>query len=234
VTRPAGDTPGARPGRLRQLLVAGAVVLVVLLGLGGWALAAGGNDQDDRAAATTSAAPSAGDPAATSTAAGNTARNMPSPADATSTDAAPDAAAITTEVAADELPPSLPEVALDAPVDYGDGVSARITGIDTVQGEAKGPGEVAGPALAVTVALTNGGTAPVSLYAVTVNLTYGAEFVPATLLAESSPLSGALQPAGTVTGTYVFTVPEDQRDDVAVTVGHDPASPIATFRGAVR
>ena len=130
--------------------------------------------------------------------------------------------------------PTAPPVGLDDPAEVG-AVTARLARIEAIQGEADGPGEVAGPALRVSVDLTNSGAEAVDLTGVVVNLFHGPEALPAEMLSGSGAawLSGSLAPGATVTGVYVFPVPLDDRDPVQVTVFLTVDEPTVLFEGTL-
>ena len=69
----------------------------------------------------------------------------------------------------------MPPVALDEPAFFGNGVVARVTSLEAVQGEARGPGEIAGPALRVVVEIRNTSERAVSLARSVVIVSYGRE-----------------------------------------------------------
>ncbi|MFQ1003612.1 hypothetical protein [Modestobacter sp. SSW1-42] len=178
--------------------------------------------------------PAAQTPAADAPAAGTAAEGTPaagSPAAGGESQPAP--AATAASLGPDGLPVALPPVALDQEAGTGDGVTVRLDRIEAVQGTGTGPGNIGGPALRLTVALTNGSSAPLSLDGVQVTMTSGADQAPASPLNDPSAneLDGVLAPGGSVTGTYVFRVPQDQRDVVSVTVGHTAAAPLLVFTG---
>jgi hypothetical protein len=127
-------------------------------------------------------------------------------------------------------------VGLDATAAAGDGVTARLAAIDAVEGKAGGPGQVAGPALRVTVRIKNGSTADVSLDGVAVNLSYGSDKTPGSPIEDTSnaPFSGTLPAGDEAEGVYVFSVPKDSRDVVTVEVGYQPGAPLMIFSGPVR
>ena len=133
-----------------------------------------------------------------------------------------------------QLPPSLPPVAFDQEAVGGDGVTARVVSLEGVRGTAEGAGNIAGPALRVTVRLTNGAAAPVDLGLVSVTMSHGADATPASPLDDPSraPFGGTLQPGGTAEGVYFFSVPEGDRDVVTLTVGYRAGAPFLVFRGA--
>lgn len=133
-----------------------------------------------------------------------------------------------------QLPPSLPAVAFDQEAAGEDGVTARVVSLDAVRGTAEGPGNIAGPALRVTVRLANGAAEPVDLGLVSVTMSSGAEATPASPLDDPSraPFSGMLEPGGTAEGVYFFSVPEGDRDIITLTVGHRAGAPFLVFSGA--
>jgi hypothetical protein len=137
-------------------------------------------------------------------------------------------------VAADERPPNLPAVALDAPAATGDGVTGSLVSITAIDGTGVGRGNVAGPALRVTVRLTNGTAEAVPLDGVAVELTHGADDVPASPLNDPSrsPFGGTLEPGATAEAVYVFGIPADDRQDVSVAVGYRAGAPFMVFSGA--
>ncbi|MDP5185274.1 hypothetical protein QOZ88_21790 [Blastococcus sp. BMG 814] len=132
-------------------------------------------------------------------------------------------------------PPSLEAVGLEDAVDAGQGFVAELSSISAIQASATGPGNIAGPALAVTVRITNGTGMSVRLADVEVALTYTAEEVAASPVDDdtASPLQGSLASGGSAEGTYVFSVPADQRQVVTVTVGLVAGAPLLVFSGAV-
>lgn len=195
-----------------SLLAVGVVALIALIALG--VLPGDRGGPTDAAAGTTTAAPS------------------PVPVTATPPPISPSPTRPTAVATA--LPPSQEPVALDAPAQVGD-VTVSLTGIEAIQGTASGPGDVAGPALRVTVRLGNGTADPLDLLSVSVGMTYGAAATPASPLGDPSAggFAGALTPGGSATGVYVFRVPADARDAVTVSVGYQPGAPYAVFAGAV-
>jgi hypothetical protein len=137
-------------------------------------------------------------------------------------------------VVADELPPSLAPVPLDATAeDPDDGVSATLEEVEAVDGTGVGPGNVAGPALRITVRVANGSSEPVDLDAVVVAASSGADRVPAPPLGDPSaaPFTGSLAPGDTALGVYVFSLAADARDLVTVSVGHRADAPFLVFSG---
>ena len=125
-------------------------------------------------------------------------------------------------------------VELDQPSDAGGGVTARITAVKEIRATARQPGEVAGPAVAVTLQVRNGSRRALDLTRVVVTLA-DADQAPGGEMtaAPAKPLTGRLAPGRTAVGTYVFTVPERRRAPVTVTVTLDPGLPVLVFTGDV-
>jgi len=148
---------------------------------------------------------------------------------------APDAPVVVdADLAAPYEPTTTDPVALDATATFSDGVTARLVSLEAVQGEAQGPGEVAGPAVRVTVELTNGTAGAVGLGAAVVNAYAGADALPSEPLSgpRAQPFGGVLAPGASVSASYVFRVPEGLRDRLQVTVSHDPRVADVLFEGA--
>ena len=137
--------------------------------------------------------------------------------------------------AADQGPAELPAVALAATGTVGNGITAALPSIEAIQATATGPGNVAGPALRVTVSVTNGTDQPIGLDGVAVNLFLGADRTPASPVDDPSarPFTGRLAAGLTATGVYVYTVPVDARDAVNVEVGYQAGAPLLEFTGPV-
>ena len=135
----------------------------------------------------------------------------------------------------DQPPAALPQVPLDGSAAVGNGIVATLPKIEAIQGTASGPGNIAGPALRVTVRIQNGTAAAVSLDGVAVNMYYGADKTPASPLDDKSrlPFSGMLDAGKSADGVYVFTVPADQRDAITVEVGYQAGAPLLLFTGPV-
>ena len=214
------DTP--RPPRRRQALIAVLVVLAVALVT--VALIRGGPADDGSGSAT--APPST---PATTSAAPSAAPTSVALAPAADT---PEPTGPTTD--ADEAPASLSPVALDQPAAVGNGVTAEVVSMEAIDATAVGPGNVDGPALRVTVQVTNGTASPVSLDGVSVDLASGPELVPASPVNDSSaaPFSGTVPAGGTAEGVYVFSISTTDRADVTLSVGYQAGAPFLVFTGA--
>jgi hypothetical protein len=97
---------------------------------------------------------------------------------------------------------------------------------------ARGPGEVGGSAIAVTVSVRNTSSKAFDLGGLVVNAAYGSAATPAppTDADPASPLTGRLPPAGRASGTYVFTAPASALSRLRVEVSSDAAARILVFR----
>jgi hypothetical protein len=215
-------TMTARLSRRQWLLAALGVVVVVAVVLAITLSGSDGTSSSKDAAGSTSATGSSG------TATGTSAGGAAGTASATATPSG---------VADPNKPPAaLPAVGLDATAAAGTGVTARLTAIDSVQSKAGAPGQVAGPALRVTVRIKNGTNADFSLDGVAVNLSYGKDNTPGSPAEDSSssPFTGTLPAGDEAEGVYVFSVPKDSRDVVTVEVGYQPGAPLMIFSGPVK
>ncbi len=128
---------------------------------------------------------------------------------------------------------TVPPVGIDQVADPGTGVSFRLAQLEAVTGEATGPGEIAGPAVRVTVVATNGSPSPVLLEGVVVDLTYGPDNSSAAPLSGPGVLrfTGEVEPGASVTGVYVFDVPVDQRGAISVLVSYLASVSPVVFQG---
>ena len=135
----------------------------------------------------------------------------------------------------DELPPSLPQVGLTETAAVGDGVTVAVTSVERFEATGTGPGNVSGPALRITLRLTNGTAADVSLDAVTVNAAHGADVTPAPDVNDVSraPFAGSVAPGASAEGTYTFSVPAGPLDPAVVEVGYRPGAPLVLLVGPV-
>jgi hypothetical protein len=202
------------PDRRRRIVAVVAAVLVVVLVVLVVALrdSSGSADEAGSSSSTTSAA---------------TDTSMPAPLPTPTPTGPP--------VVVDEPPPALPEVPLDAAAAVGNGIVATLPRIEAIEGTAVGPGNIAGPALRVTVRIENGTAERVSLEGVAVNMSYGPDRTPASPLDDPSrrPFGGLLAAGNSADGIYVFSVPADARDSVHIEVGYQAGAPLLLFTGPV-
>lgn len=117
----------------------------------------------------------------------------------------------------------------------GDGVAVALTDLEPVEAEATLPGEIGGPAVRVTVAVTAGGV-DLELGNAVVNLYHGADRAPAAPYAgspDTHPLPARVEAGEVATGVYLFPVPAKDRDVVLVEADVDPTLRVALFEGSV-
>ncbi|HQZ36372.1 MAG TPA: hypothetical protein PK020_18240 [Ilumatobacteraceae bacterium] len=114
------------------------------------------------------------------------------------------------------------------------GVSVRLVSIESVEGEAVLPGEVAGPALRVTVEASNSTGERVETPAVVVNLYYGPERVAGNPFIQpgGKPFPPSIPAGGKSQGVFIFDVPKSQRDDLIIEVDLLFESAVVLFEGA--
>lgn len=223
----SGDQMGQpTTGRLRTFFSDGparwytlAAVLIAAAVIVAFALPRGPNDPD--AAASASSSP-------TSSAAGSPSAS-PSESPAPSTTASPSPPSN----AGPDGPVVREPVPIDEPAEVFDGVSAAVSSLEAVDGEARGPGDVAGPSVRVTVAVTNDTATSIDLSTAVVNVTYGDDDSPASSLpgpgVEAFP--GSVAAGATAVATLVFSVPIDQRAGITVTFDYSVDVPIVAFTG---
>jgi hypothetical protein len=222
-TGTGSSTDEAAPSRRRRLVVAIAAVVVLAVVALVLVLTIGddGDDGDDGDAGGTAGGASPTSAPATA----------PDPESVAPLPPTPTPTGPTEDV--DEPPPALPEVPLDAPAAVGNGIVATIASVEAIEGTAVGPGNIAGPALRITVRIENGTAEAVSLDGVAVNLTYGPDRTPASPLDDpsGSPFGGMVDPGAAGEGVYVFSVPAEARDSVTLEVGYQAGAPLLLFTG---
>lgn len=126
-----------------------------------------------------------------------------------------------------------PPVDLSKTASDATGLKLSLTKVQRIQAQAQGPGEISGPALAVTVKVQNGSSRAVPLNNFLVSLS-DARSDPGTPMTASpaSPLNGSLPPGQSSTGTYVFSVKTAARTRVSISVTYEADSPVIVFTGS--
>ena len=129
--------------------------------------------------------------------------------------------------------PVAPPVPLAATKVVKSGVSATITELVAVEGEATGIGEIAGPAIRFKVTVVNDTGAEISLDPAVINVSYGADDAPASTLSGPGtvPFPATVAPGTSASGVFVYGVPTDARNVVKIYLNLDAATPIAAFEG---
>ncbi len=131
--------------------------------------------------------------------------------------------------------PALQPVPLQDTVSYENGVTLSIDSVASFDAVGQGVGEVSGPALRVTITITNGTAEELNLDTVAVNLATGPDLTPAPPVSDpsSTPFTGTVASGGSAVGMYSFTVPTDSRDSITVTVNYTSGAVAAIFTGSV-
>ena len=129
---------------------------------------------------------------------------------------------------------TLPASPLTGSVIVDSSVSIRLDGVTAITAKAQLPGEVSGPAIAVTVRVLNTSAQPVSVTNAVVNATDSAGVPGVQMSASPAAAFPASVAAGQqATGVYVFTLDTTHRDPVSITVSYRPGAPVALFTGNV-
>ena len=117
--------------------------------------------------------------------------------------------------------------------DVDDGVAVRVSRIQAVEGEARGPGEVAGPALRVSIEVNNTSGEELAMDLALTNLYYGKDRTPASTLSGpgASPLPATLAPGKQASGRYVFGVPARGRNPLVIEFSLRADRPTILFEG---
>lgn len=113
------------------------------------------------------------------------------------------------------------------------GLTANVVSVESYTATATRPGEVSGPAVKVTLRLTNGTGGAFPLSTATVNAYYGSGATPAAPVAgdtAAKPFTGSLQPGASATAVYVFTVPADEDGAVTVTLSDQAGARLVVFQ----
>ena len=128
-----------------------------------------------------------------------------------------------------------PPVALGRRAQVSATVALEIASVRAVQAQARLPGEISGPGVAVTVAVVNHSSRAVNVADTVVTLTDSSQ-APGGSVSDlrARPRAGRLAAGRTGRGTYLFTVPTSRRSPVTVTVTLTGQSPVVQFVGAVR
>jgi hypothetical protein len=123
---------------------------------------------------------------------------------------------------------------LDEAAEVIPGVTFSIAGLESVEGEAEGRGQVAGPAIRFRIDVDNTTSEAVQLGTTVVNVFMGSAQRPAQELSGpgAEPFPAEVAPGGAASGVFVFSVPLEERDQVAISVDFAVGVPVAVFEGA--
>lgn len=141
----------------------------------------------------------------------------------------------TTPTGQPTAPTDKPPVAIEDRAAITPGLIAEISSVEAVDGTARGPGEVAGPSLRVTVTFSNSTATDAPLNTAVVSAYFGADRTPAPELRGpgGSPLPAMVATGDTATGVYIFTVPEAERRNVTIMVDYSVDVDPLVFQGDI-
>lgn len=130
--------------------------------------------------------------------------------------------------------PPLPVVdgKLDETITLSTGFTVALESITAVSVEAETPGDVAGPAVAVVVILTNESNEAQNMDSavVTLEAADGALGIP-TIAGGPSPFHGDLAAQASAEGRYLFMLDPNMDRDVTISVNYAAGEPVAVFIG---
>lgn len=121
---------------------------------------------------------------------------------------------------------------IDEPVGFETGISVELASVKAASVTAETPGEVSGPAVVVSIRVTNDSTDSVNLDSAVVTLSadkggYGV----GTTAGSPKPLSGNLKPGASADGKYVFMLDPAKGRSVSISVNYGAGEPVAVFTG---
>ncbi|MEN0128931.1 MAG: hypothetical protein AAGC49_05775 [Brevundimonas sp.] len=127
---------------------------------------------------------------------------------------------------------------VEVPIDDGavpaKDVTAFVSRIESVTGEAALPGEVGGPSLRVTVVVQNDTGKTLDTSTAVINLYYGKDRTPAVSLLEPGAVAfpAEVRDGRAAEAKAVFNVPVDQRDDIGIELDLGVGHTVVLFTGA--
>lgn len=121
-----------------------------------------------------------------------------------------------------QVVPDVTPIDIEDPGAIKEGLTVQVTAVEAVDGTARGPGEVAGASVRITVTVINTSSAELTLRTAVVSCYFGPDRTPAQELREPGgrPLPELITANSAVDGVYIFTVPPDQRSDVTLLVDY--------------
>ena len=128
-----------------------------------------------------------------------------------------------------------PPVPAAATATFVAGVTVHLLSRRTVRLVGQGPGELSGPAVALTLDLRNGSSQVVDLDASQVTAAY-ADGTPAVASSAtpSRPWTGRLAPGGRARGSYVFLTPSGRQPAMSLNISYDPRRPVVLLEVPAR
>lgn len=140
----------------------------------------------------------------------------------------------TEETVAPVAPAPTQEAELGATANLSSGVNVTVSDVELLDVTAQTPGEIAGPAVALTVTVENTSAEAVDLSTAMIAVTGSAgSYGQATTSEPYAPFAGAVGAGETASAVYVFRLPAEERSSLQVTVEYIAGAPIALFAGSV-
>jgi hypothetical protein len=123
-------------------------------------------------------------------------------------------------------------IPLTATASFGGKITAVITKVARVKATAKGPGQIAGAAIAITLSIHNGTAKSLDLGGLVVNVadSAGTPQIP-TSSDPSDPIGRSAAAGSDVQGTYVFTIQNTIKNPISVSVSYSTEAPVVLFVG---
>lgn len=114
------------------------------------------------------------------------------------------------------------------------GVDVTVANVEVLDVEANTPGEIAGPAVALTIDVKNTSDEAIDLSTAMVSVTGSkGSYGQATTSDPYDPFLGSVEPGAEASAVYVFRLPADERNSLQVSVEYIAGAPIALFVGKV-
>lgn len=115
-----------------------------------------------------------------------------------------------------------------------DKISINVSKVEAITTKATTPGEIAGPALAMTVSIHNGSVENINVDSTIVTLTNSKNVLGQPTTSDPQhPFTGELTPGSTAQGVYVFLLPTDARTGLTLSVEYAAGQAIAQFVGDI-
>jgi cytoskeletal protein RodZ len=134
-----------------------------------------------------------------------------------------------------DKPEEAVEVSLDEPATAADDIVVEVTSVEAVTAGRDVPGEQSGPAIAVSVRITNDGEQPVDTSGSNVNLEYGGDArIPAVALTggDGTVWPASIAPGDSATAVFLFSKPAVPSGDIRVIVDLLATEPVVVFVGS--
>lgn len=136
------------------------------------------------------------------------------------------------QTVAPSRPPKSVDADLDEPAKASDDVTVQIAKVASIKAKAQGPGEVGGPAVAITIKIENDGSKAFDTSLLSVNVTDAKGLPGSGMIGPPAKwIKGSVKPGGQAQGVYVFSVPERNRNPIEVSVSVNPGMPTVVFSG---